>query len=324
MPPRNPCPHCPDLFSSDQVLQTHIHFIHNDGASQPPRPRPLVWTPPIINAGANPGASLAVPVARLSREDRIRLGLTSSSTAVANAEGGRRGGYVSSVRRRQAVREGDGFLAQPGLNFLNTEVWPNGRPQAVHEHPINEASIPKRSPAPPPGFRPPPFRNMTHSVDNPVAVRGGVRPAERPGWRSERQRRRSASPVRLDMPANPEARKFIVVYECQKAGVEQRLEVPTTTPWQSFTALLGGASAPVAEAYIAGRTTGFTLEDGPWRYALVNQRGVREDRWRILTSNLLYQAMISELMTYSVLWRHVLVCHVRLAAHPGKRWCLSD
>lgn len=317
MPTRNPCPHCPDLFFSDQVLQTHIHFIHNDGASQPPRSKPLVWTPPMTNTGANAGASLAVPVAPLSREDRIRLGITSSSTAAAKAEGGRRVSDVSSLRRTQTLREGSGFSAQPGLNFLNTEVWPSGCPRAVQVHPINDASIPKKSPTPPPGSRPPPFRDMTHSVDNPIAVRGRVRPAERPAWRSETARRRSASPVRFGIPVNPQARNFVVLYECQEARVEQRLEVPTTTPWQSFTALLGGASAPVAEAYIAGRTTGFTLEDGPWRYAFVNQRGVREDRWRILTSNLLYQAMISELMTYSVLWTHVLVCHVRSAAPQG-------
>lgn len=322
MPPRHPCPHCPDFFVTSQVLQTHVHFVHNNGAFQPPRPKPLVWMPLLDTARGEEvftNATSAATVAPASRIDNTRPGNASTSAVAANAERGGYGEYLSSQRRKQVLKDAAGAWEQPVLNSLSTSVRSSGRPWEINplrfqqeEIPINEATTP--SPTPRPGFRRQPLMSVTNSVDTSISVRQEMWPAELPAGKFERQRRRSASPDRSVVPMNPPAYKFVVIFESLEAEIQQRLEVPTSTPWPSFIALLQGASAPVAGEYIPGRKTGFTLEDGPWKYALVNREFIREDRWRVLTSNLLYQAMISELMIHSATWRHVLVCHVSLAA----------
>ena len=319
MPQRHPCPHCPDGFINDHTLQTHIHFVHNGGASQPPRPKPLVWTPSTTIASCNEpntGPSSVVHVAWPSPENRARLSNTSTSTEAAVAEGGGYGEYRPTLRRRQALR---GASAGPLLDILTTGVRTTGRPcdpetqTFVQEQlAINQSITP--TPMLRSGFREPPLGNAPNTTDTPRAVRQAMRSAELRSSISEKQRRRSASPDRSGIPVSPPASKFIVVYECQEAGVQQRLEVPTSASWQSFTALLQGASALVAGAYIVGRATGFTLDDGPWRYAFVDFEGVSEDRWRLLTSNLLYRAMISELVIHPAVWTHVSVRHVSLTA----------
>lgn len=321
MPPRHPCPHCPDYFVTNQVLQTHIHFVHNNGAFQPPRPKPLVWMPLLDIARGEEvfiQATSAATVAPASRIDNAQPGNASTSAVAANKRGGH-GEYLSSQRRKQVLEDAAGAWAQPVLNSLSTSVRSSGRPWEIDplrfrqkEMPINEASNPSRTPRL--GFNRQPLMSVTNSTDTSMVVRQETRRVELPTSKFERQRRRSASPDRSGIPMNPPAYKFFVIFESLEAEIQQRLEVPTSTPWPSFIALLQGASAPVAGEYIPGRKTGFTLEDGPWKYALVNREFIREDRWRVLTSNLLYQAMISELMIHSATWRHVLVCHVSLAA----------
>ncbi len=318
---RHPCPHCSETFSTNPILETHIHFLHNNGASQPPRTKPLVWMPPLRTAErheANATATSVTAVPHSSREDLSRPGNASTSAEAANAEGGDNIKYVSSLSLMEVLREASGaWAAQPALNSLSTGPRTGGNPRNTQslrirqeQTPVNAATTP--TPPPRPQGRRPPLRSVTNSIDTPTSVRQDMRLSELPAINFERQRRRSASPDRSGILVNPQAHKFVVIYESQEMQVQQRLEVPTGTSWESFTALLQGASAPVAGAYIPGRSTGFTLEDGPWKYALVDRDFVRVDRWRVLTSNLLYRAMISELMTHSAIWSHALVCHVSL------------
>lgn len=299
--PRYPCPHCDQSFIAKPMLDTHIHFVHNDGASQPPRPKPLVWTPPVT---------------------------ASTSGTTPDAEGLGHGEYMPRAPRDLVMRYATGGWADQVPNSLGTGVPSSGRfwvleplrPQQ-QQQPLNEATIPKHPPRP--RSRRTPLRSATNAIDTSI-VRQDMWPADPQASRVEEQRRRSASPERSGIPVSPRAYKFVVIFESQAAQIQQRLEVPTSTLWPSFVVLLQGASAPVAGTYIAGRRTGFTLDDGPWKYALVDHQGVREDRWRPLTSNLFYQAMISELMTHSAVWRHVLVCHVILGTPETREECVSN
>ena len=80
-------------------------------------------------------------------------------------------------------------------------------------------------------------------------------------------------------------------------------------------------SISVAGNFIAGRTTGFIVEDGKWMYALVDHQGVRGfGGEKELGSTLLYLAMVSEMVKAWSEWREVVVWNVSPLFHLG--WVL--
>lgn len=103
--------------------------------------------------------------------------------------------------------------------------------------------------------------------------------------------------------------RFTVVYVAEAQNFSETLHLPNTTPWPSFLSELAAASTSVAPRYIPGRTDGFWLEDGAWRFSLVDNRDVVEGRWRPLTRILSYQAMISELLKPNSPWTHAQIWH---------------
>ncbi|KAI4132882.1 MAG: hypothetical protein LQ347_002406 [Umbilicaria vellea] len=107
-----------------------------------------------------------------------------------------------------------------------------------------------------------------------------------------------------------ESVRFTVVYVAEAQRFSERLRLPNTTPWPIFLNGLAAASTSVAPRYIPGRTDGFRLEDGAWRFSLVDNRDVVEGRWRPLTRILFYQAMISELLKPDSPWLYAQVWHV--------------
>lgn len=113
----------------------------------------------------------------------------------------------------------------------------------------------------------------------------------------------------ITRPAQRGSVRFTVVYVAEAQNFSETLHLPHTTPWPSFLNELAAASTSVAPRYIPGRTDGFWLEDGAWRFSLVDNRGVVEGRWRPLTRILFYQAMISELLKPDSPWTHAQVWH---------------
>ncbi|MCJ1362886.1 hypothetical protein MMC16_001992 [Acarospora aff. strigata] len=313
MPLRHPCPQCPEFFMSDQVLETHIHFVHSNGASQPPRANPLVRPVPVVHdSDEEEGNIQSSSRVAIRRSRRLRpLGSGSASAVATRVE---RSGTDDEPRgqdRMSASRRDGELSAQPGLgdgrrtNTRSTDQGPSGieQPSLSVDGSTNPSSGSRHE------FMTPLNIDTMGSITADRGTRQAKRP-DQPLWRPRaREQRRSASPTRGELPLGTPVRNFATVYESREVRVHQRLEIPTNTPWVNFTALMEAVSAPVAGAYIPGRTTGFTLADGAWRYALVDREGVRDDRWRPLTSNLCYQAMISELMARSVIWRHALLRH---------------
>lgn len=314
--PRNPCPHCTDYFISERLLQTHIHFIHNGGASQPTRPHPLVWAPRVGDEGAGAASDALLSPSTTSRradEQRESVGNAWSSSVAMEVRGDDGDDGDSTRGMRPATRSGVGWSMQPGLSVEKPRHKPRtdrGSLTLLQPSPSFDVStIPTSAPRSRPTT--PSMSSMAGSFTASPGSRQKRRTDRLVAATTARQQRRSAGPERLAAPIAPPVMKFVVVYESQEKGVQQWLELPTTTPWTTFTALLESASAPIAGAYVPGRTTGFILKDGSWWFALVDHEGTREDRWRVLTSNLFYQAMISELMTHQSVWRHALVWHVR-------------
>jgi len=111
------------------------------------------------------------------------------------------------------------------------------------------------------------------------------------------------------MPEPSGVKTFTLIFEGTAQNASASMKVPHNEQFDDFMERMRQASIPIAGAYISGRTTGFTLADGPWRYALVDKkrmRGVRNE----LTSKLLYLAMVSELVKVWTPWDHVVIWHV--------------
>ncbi|KAI9881499.1 MAG: hypothetical protein M1830_000062 [Pleopsidium flavum] len=298
--PRNPCPRCTDYFMSERLLQTHIHYIHNDGASQPTRPDPLVWAPRAANLGAGVLSRSALsPSATSQRADEQRIPVGNAAGSSAQMGGQGNGDDGNLTRGQKAAPRGEaGWSMQLGLSVekpRHKRRTDRGPLDLMQPSSSSDGSTMLAL-----ASRLPPRTTSTSSMRAPFNGYPGSGWADLlPAAIPAAQRRRSASPERLAAATTTSpVRSFIVVYESKEHGVQQRLELLTTTPWASFTALLESVSTPVAGAYIADRTTGFTLGDGSWLFALVDHEGTREDRWRVLTSNLFYQAMIR-----SKIWR---------------------
>lgn len=102
---------------------------------------------------------------------------------------------------------------------------------------------------------------------------------------------------------------FTVISEATAQNESISMKVPHNEQFHDFMERMRQASIPVAGEYMSGRTTGFTLADGPWRYALVDKKRLR-DVGKDLTSKLLYLAMVSELVKAWTPWDHVVVWHV--------------
>lgn len=106
------------------------------------------------------------------------------------------------------------------------------------------------------------------------------------------------------------ARTFRVVYESKGYHETQRSEVPSTESYEAFLDRMAKFSRPVAGSFIAGRDTGFSNEDGPWRYRLASRSLGIEQPGAELTSNIMYQAMISEILKARSPWNWAIVWHV--------------
>lgn len=108
----------------------------------------------------------------------------------------------------------------------------------------------------------------------------------------------------------PSTRPFMIVYEAKGFHVTQRIHIPCTESYEAFLDRMARVSAPVAGSFITGRATGFTRDDGPWSYSLASRkRGILQPGAQ-LTSNIMYQAMISELLKAYSPWSWALVWHV--------------
>ena len=99
---------------------------------------------------------------------------------------------------------------------------------------------------------------------------------------------------------------FLAVLE----GTTTRMAVPYTETFPEFLERMRQASVPLARNFVAGRTTGFTAEDGKWMYVLLDAKGGKS-REGELGSTLLYLAMVSEMVRAWSGWREVVVWHVR-------------
>ncbi|MCJ1231459.1 hypothetical protein MMC12_008136 [Toensbergia leucococca] len=120
---------------------------------------------------------------------------------------------------------------------------------------------------------------------------------------------RNIGPSQRVGPGDPTVqppREYTVVFEAR--DVNQRMQFASNTPFQAFLQRLEMVSASVAST-ISGRSTGFTLADGPWWYSLVNRQHVKETVRKPLTSMLFYQAMVSELLRVPTPWILAVVSH---------------
>ena len=123
---------------------------------------------------------------------------------------------------------------------------------------------------------------------------------------------RNIGPSQRVGPGDPTVqppREYTVVFEAR--DVNQRMQFASNTPFQAFLQRLEMVSASVAST-ISGRSTGFTLADGPWWYSLVNRQHVKETVRKPLTSMLFYQAMVSELLRVPTPWILAVVSHVSI------------
>lgn len=109
---------------------------------------------------------------------------------------------------------------------------------------------------------------------------------------------------------DPTTRSFKVVYEAKGYHETQRFRVPSTESYGTFLDRMAQVSTPVAGSFITGRDTGFTKDDGSWKYSLVSKKLNIEQPGVELTSNIIYQAMISELVKAHSPWSWVNVWHV--------------
>lgn len=108
-------------------------------------------------------------------------------------------------------------------------------------------------------------------------------------------------------------RTFRVVYESKGYHQTQRFEVPSTESYEAFMARMARVSRPVAGSFIAGRDTGFSQHDGPWRYRLASRKLGIEQPGADLTSNIMYQCMISEILKAHSPWNWAIVWHVSVS-----------
>ncbi|MCJ1469597.1 hypothetical protein MMC07_008232 [Pseudocyphellaria aurata] len=105
------------------------------------------------------------------------------------------------------------------------------------------------------------------------------------------------------------SRPFLVVYEPEGYHETLRMKVPSNEPYEAFLDRMSQVSAPVAVSFIADRVTGFTMDDGPWKYSLVSKELGTVKAGAALTSNIMYQAMISELLKAYSPWSWAIVWH---------------
>lgn len=196
-----------------------------------------------------------------------------------------------------------------------------------HVHPEAAAHLPPQVPPqvpsplqtqPSSGISPP-FRSSTEANITPAmtvdsesqifvlrAAKPGVAPLP-PGPPLPRKAKKGPNPQQ--QPGST-ARCFKVVYEAKGYYETQRLEVPSTESYETFLGRMAQVSAPVAGSFIAGRATGFTKDDGPWKYSLVSKKLNIEQPGAALSSNIMYQAMISELLKAYSPWTWANLWHV--------------
>ena len=119
--------------------------------------------------------------------------------------------------------------------------------------------------------------------------------------------------VTVTMPmAPPSANRFTIVFNARDITGATSMTVPVNEPFAAFLDRLRALSVPVAGRYLQGRTNGFTLADGAWRYSLVDFDGNQADGRR-LDSNLYYLTMVSELRRSGSPYAYALVWNVSQA-----------
>ena len=146
------------------------------------------------------------------------------------------------------------------------------------------------------------------AVEMPSSPAGGAGEAEKvssaaSGQKAQAKGVKSIFPTPAPKPTC--AKTFTVLFE----ATNKRMKVPHNEQYEDFLERMRKASIPVADRYIVGRLTGFTKDDGAWRYVLVDKKGGSAEE-RGLGSTLFYWAMVSELMKARTGWSHVVVFHV--------------
>ena len=279
--PRNACPHCPEGFINRDLLEVHIRFVHPDGPAQ--SPAPLVVTQ------------------RPSRSTGYLAMISAQPAPTAPPSAPVEDDSVGSTPTRAAHPPGVG-------RFRLSEVPDGPAPEPPQSTPLIESMMGTLGPQP-----------MTEQGQE----------ANRVALVTPETRQELPEPV-LDSRSTPSAAlvrriswhgpvRFTVVYVAEAQNFSRTLHLPNITPWPSFLHQLAVVSTPVAQRYIFGRSDGFRLGDGAWRFSLVDNRGVVEGRWRPLTRILFYQAMISELLKPDSPWKHAQVWHVSQVSNRRHR-----
>ena len=283
--PRRACPHCPEGFINQSLLERHIRFVHSDLQATAPAPPSISQLSSrstgylaMISANPAPTPPSSDVVENHDRNDSV--GLSQPREARLPEEGRFRLRGVPDVPAPGAPRFTPSMESTMGIlgPLPTTEQGrePNGIAIATPE---TRALLPEPVPNP----RPTPSAPLARRTSQHGSVR------------------------------------FTVVYVAEAQNFSRTLHLPNTTPWPSFLDELAVASTPVAQRYISGTSDGFRLGDGAWRFSLVDNRGEVEGRWRPLSRILFYQAMISELLKPDSPWKHAQVWHVSQSSTGSQR-----
>ena len=274
--PRNACPHCPEGFISRDLLERHVRFVHPDRAAQAST-SPIVTQATSQSTGylamisAHPAAT-APPSAQVEEDDASD--------------------NVGPRRPRRARLPGTSRFRLSDVPDL-----PASRP--LQFTPSTESMMDTLDPQP--------TTEQEEEADRVAAANHATRPLLQEPVTNTPSATSTAFVIR---PSQHSPVHFTIVYVAEAQNFSRMLRLLNTTPWPRFLNELAAASTSVAQRYISGRSDGFGLNDGAWRFSLVDNQGVVEGRWRPLTRILFYQAMISELLKPDSPWKHAQVWHV--------------
>ena len=297
---RQVCPHCSEGFISLGLLETHIRFVH------PPPPGPGKAQPVPTQVPSHGTGYLAMisatrretepPSSRLvTRQSRVSLEHPYAPTAPPSASAEGEDGKHSDepTRQRGASPPGESRFRLSGV--LNRP--PIGPPRST---PSMDSMMGMFN-----------VRTMLKQGQEVGRVTATATGTQGPSFSGQVVEAHTTPSAPLAIQTFDGAHScFTVVYEAPAQRFSRRLDLPNTTPWSSYLGQMETISTPVASLYLSGRSTGFRLEDGAWHYSLVDSAGLIEARVRRLTSNLFYQAMISELLRPNSPWKHAHVWNV--------------
>ena len=118
----------------------------------------------------------------------------------------------------------------------------------------------------------------------------------------------------IQQPPGPRS-NFMVWFVTKGYRATEKLILPSNVPFADFLDRLRRLSAQVAQYYMRGRTTGFTLEDGMWHFTLQSNQPGKVAGQSPLNENLWYQTMISQLITPAYGWTHAVITHVSVGVN---------